>query len=61
MDRRVKIGYHIGLKLLRAGATVIVTTRFPNNAVQRYEQEKDWEALSERLHVFGLDLRDLQR
>jgi hypothetical protein len=26
---RVKIGYQAGIKLLRAGATLIVTTRFP--------------------------------
>lgn len=33
---RVKIGYHIALKLLRAGCYVIATTRFPNNAAARY-------------------------
>jgi 3-oxoacyl-ACP reductase-like protein len=30
---RVKIGYQTCLKLLRAGATVVATTRFPNAAV----------------------------
>lgn len=30
---RVKIGYYIALKLLRCGATVIVQTRFPHDAV----------------------------
>lgn len=33
---RIKIGYHVTLKLLRAGATVVVTTRFPNNAAARF-------------------------
>ena len=33
---RVKIGYQAGLKLLRCGARLIVTTRFPRNAAARY-------------------------
>lgn len=32
---RVKIGYRAALKLLRCGATVIVTTRFPADAARR--------------------------
>ena len=39
---RVKIGYQAGLKLLRAGAHLIVTTRFPRNAAARYAQEPDF-------------------
>ena len=35
---RVKIGYQASLKLLRAGAHVIVTTRFPVDAADRYSQ-----------------------
>jgi NAD(P)-dependent dehydrogenase (short-subunit alcohol dehydrogenase family) len=54
---RVKIGYQAGLKLLRAGATLIVTTRFPRDSAQRYAQEPDFEQWAERLQVFGLDLR----
>ena len=33
---RVKIGFQASLKLLRAGAHVIVTTRFPVDAAERY-------------------------
>lgn len=33
---RVKIGYHTALKLLRCGATVVATTRFVNDAVNRF-------------------------
>ena len=33
---RVKIGYQAGIKLLRAGASLIVTTRFPRDAALRY-------------------------
>jgi len=56
---RVKIGYQICLKLLRAGCEVVATTRFPNSAADTYRKEKDFEKWSGRLHVFGLDLRDV--
>jgi NAD(P)-dependent dehydrogenase (short-subunit alcohol dehydrogenase family) len=54
---RVKIGYQAGLKLLRAGAHLIVTTRFPRDSAQRYAQEADFAAWRDRLEIFGLDLR----
>ncbi len=54
---RVKIGYQAGLKLLRAGATVIVTTRFPRDSAARYAREPDFEQWGHRLEIFGLDLR----
>jgi NAD(P)-dependent dehydrogenase (short-subunit alcohol dehydrogenase family) len=54
---RVKIGYQAALKLLRAGAHVVVTTRFPVDAAGRYAQEPDFQEFRERLQVFGLDLR----
>ncbi|MEJ7746502.1 MAG: SDR family oxidoreductase [Luteimonas sp.] len=54
---RVKIGYQAGLKLLRAGARLIVTTRFPRDSAARYAQETDFEQWGHRLEIFGLDLR----
>ncbi|MEO5596165.1 MAG: oxidoreductase, partial [Lysobacteraceae bacterium] len=54
---RVKIGYQAGLKLLRAGASLIVTTRFPRDSAARYAREPDFEAWGDRLEIFGLDLR----
>jgi NAD(P)-dependent dehydrogenase (short-subunit alcohol dehydrogenase family) len=54
---RVKIGYQAGLKLLRAGATLIVTTRFPRDSAERYSREPDFGEWGHRLQVFGLDLR----
>jgi NAD(P)-dependent dehydrogenase (short-subunit alcohol dehydrogenase family) len=54
---RVKIGYQAGLKLLRAGAELIVTTRFPRDSAARYAQEPDFAEWGDRLQVFGLDLR----
>jgi NAD(P)-dependent dehydrogenase (short-subunit alcohol dehydrogenase family) len=56
---RIKIGYMTSLKLLRAGATVIVTTRFPHDAAQRYAQEADFAKWSDRLRIYSLDLRHL--
>lgn len=54
---RVKIGYHAAIKLLRAGAHVIVSTRFPRDAAMRYARESDYEDWRERLEIHGLDLR----
>jgi NAD(P)-dependent dehydrogenase (short-subunit alcohol dehydrogenase family) len=54
---RVKIGYQAGLKLLRAGAHLIVTTRFPRDSAARYAAEPDFAQWSHRLEIFGLDLR----
>jgi NAD(P)-dependent dehydrogenase (short-subunit alcohol dehydrogenase family) len=54
---RVKIGYQAGLKLLRAGAQLIVTTRFPRDSAKRYGHEPDFEQWRHRLEIFGLDLR----
>jgi NAD(P)-dependent dehydrogenase (short-subunit alcohol dehydrogenase family) len=54
---RVKIGYQAALKLLRAGAQVIVTTRFPRDSAQRYAREHDFAEWGHRLEIFGLDLR----
>ncbi|MGE0594269.1 MAG: SDR family oxidoreductase [Vicinamibacterales bacterium] len=54
---RVKIGYQAGLKLLRSGAALIVTTRFPRDAAARYAAEPDFPDWADRLEVFGLDLR----
>jgi NAD(P)-dependent dehydrogenase (short-subunit alcohol dehydrogenase family) len=54
---RVKIGYQAGLKLLRCGAQLIVTTRFPRDSAKRYAREPDFAEWSHRLEIFGLDLR----
>lgn len=54
---RLKIGYQAALMMLRAGAHVIATTRFPVDSAFRYSREKDFPQWSERLHIYGLDLR----
>jgi len=54
---RVKIGYQAGIKLLRAGAQLIVCTRFPRDSAMRYAAEPDFKDWGSRLEIFGLDLR----
>ena len=54
---RVKIGYQAAIMLLRAGARVIVSTRFPRDAAERYAREKDYAHWGDRLQIYGLDLR----
>lgn len=57
---RIKIGFETALKLLRSGAFVVVTTRFPVDAVKRYSAEKDFNTWFGRLRVFQIDFRQLQ-
>lgn len=54
---RIKIGYQVALRLLRDGAEVLVTTRFPDDAAPRYAAEPDFDAWRDRLWIEPLDLR----
>ncbi len=56
---RLKIGYHITLMLLRAGATVVATTRFPVDSALRFAKEDDFAQWGHRLKIHGLDLRHI--
>lgn len=56
---RLKIGYHITLILLRAGATVVATTRFPVDSALRFSREDDFHIWGHRLKIHGLDLRHI--
>jgi NAD(P)-dependent dehydrogenase (short-subunit alcohol dehydrogenase family) len=47
------------LKLLRDGARVLVTTRFPCDAALRFHGECDCTDWLDRLEIHGLDLRDI--
>ncbi|AYV81971.1 MAG: dehydrogenase/oxidoreductase, partial [Homavirus sp.] len=48
---RHKIGYHTVLKLLRCGATVYGTTRFPHSAWYNYSREPDFEEWKDKLII----------
>ncbi len=56
---RLKIGYHITLILLRSGATVVATTRFPADSALRFSKEPDFKDWGHRLKIHGLDLRHI--
>lgn len=56
---RLKIGYHVTLMMLRSGATVIATTRFPVDSAERFAKEEDFSLWKNRLHIYGLDLRHI--
>ncbi len=55
---RAKIGMHIALRLLRDGAHLTITTRFPSDAVRRYAGLPDSADWLHRLRIVGIDLRD---
>lgn len=55
---RAKIGMHIALRLLRDGADLTITTRFPKDAVRRFSAMPDSAEWLPRLKVIGIDLRD---
>lgn len=57
---RIKIGYETGLALLRKGATVLITTRFPVDAIMRYGKENDYAEWADNLMVYGIDFRDIR-
>ncbi|GAA1968384.1 SDR family NAD(P)-dependent oxidoreductase [Nocardioides panacihumi] len=55
---RAKIGMYIALRLLRDGAHLTITTRFPKDAVRRFAAMEDSVDWLHRLKVVGIDLRD---
>ncbi len=55
---RAKIGMHIALRLLRDGAHLTITTRFPRDAVRRFTALPDSAEWIDRLRIVGIDLRD---
>ncbi|WP_067820816.1 SDR family NAD(P)-dependent oxidoreductase [Nocardia inohanensis] len=55
---RAKIGMYIALRLLRDGAHLTITTRFPNDAIRRFAAQPDSADWLHRLRIVGIDLRD---
>merc|ERR1712100_609107 len=60
-------GFRVALKLLKAGAFVVATTRFPEDARERFKRtdeemlrkQKQNESFMNRLKIVAMDLRDL--
>ncbi|WP_228266502.1 SDR family NAD(P)-dependent oxidoreductase [Ornithinimicrobium ciconiae] len=55
---RAKIGMYIALRLLRDGADLTITTRFPRDAARRFVELADSPEWINRLTIIGIDLRD---
>nr|WP_246297473.1 SDR family NAD(P)-dependent oxidoreductase [Janibacter cremeus] len=55
---RAKIGMYIALRLLRDGADLTITTRFPRDAARRFAELADSPEWVDRLTIVGIDLRD---
>ncbi|MET8542156.1 SDR family NAD(P)-dependent oxidoreductase [Kitasatospora sp. NPDC004799] len=55
---RVKIGFQLALMMLRDGAELIVTSRFPQDTVRRFRAAEGSGRWWDRLTVVGIDLRD---
>ncbi|MCI9886856.1 SDR family NAD(P)-dependent oxidoreductase [Micrococcales bacterium 31B] len=55
---RAKIGMYIALRLLRDGAHLTITTRFPRDAARRFKAMEDSADWIDRLVIVGIDLRD---
>ncbi|MEU1338692.1 SDR family NAD(P)-dependent oxidoreductase [Streptomyces sp. NPDC005827] len=55
---RVKIGFQLALMMLRDGARVLVTSRFPHDTVRRFQAAPGSAGWLERLTVLAVDLRD---
>jgi NAD(P)-dependent dehydrogenase (short-subunit alcohol dehydrogenase family) len=54
---RAKIGMYIALRLLRDGASLTITTRFPRDAARRFAALADSTDWLDRLNIVGIDLR----
>ncbi|CAH0040320.1 unnamed protein product [Clonostachys solani] len=55
---RINLGFHTALRLLRCGARVIVSSRYPQDAFLRYRDQPDSaEWLEDRLRILGADFR----
>ncbi|MHB9854959.1 SDR family NAD(P)-dependent oxidoreductase [Streptomyces krungchingensis] len=55
---RVKIGFQLALMMLRDGAELLVTSRFPHDTVRRFRAEPGSATWLDRLTVLAVDLRD---
>lgn len=53
---RVKIGFETAVRLLRNGCTVVVTTRFVDDCLKRYSEEKDFDQWKENLTIYQLNM-----
>ncbi|MFC8721345.1 SDR family NAD(P)-dependent oxidoreductase [Kitasatospora sp. NPDC057198] len=55
---RVKIGFQLALMMLRDGAELLVTSRFPHDTLARFRAAEGSAQWLHRLRIVGIDLRD---
>ncbi|MFF3691503.1 SDR family NAD(P)-dependent oxidoreductase [Streptomyces sp. NPDC002187] len=55
---RVKIGFQLALMMLRDGAELLVTSRFPDDTLRRFRAAPGSERWLDRITVVAVDLRD---
>jgi NAD(P)-dependent dehydrogenase (short-subunit alcohol dehydrogenase family) len=53
---RIKIGYETAMHLLNNGCQVIVTTRFVDDCLQRYQKNADYDKFKNLLTIYQLDM-----
>ena len=54
---RVKIGYYIATKLLSYGAKVLITSRFPKDALFKFQKDSEYEKWKNNLIIYPIDFR----
>ena len=57
---RIKIGFYIAKKLLSFGCKVIVTTRFPKDALLKFKEDKEYNLWKDNLIIYPVDFRFFQ-
>lgn len=55
---RVKIGYETAIRLLKNGCKVIVTSRFVDDCLERYEKDPDFSKFKDNLYIYQLNMLD---
>jgi NAD(P)-dependent dehydrogenase (short-subunit alcohol dehydrogenase family) len=55
---RVKIGFETAVRLLRNGCTVVVTSRFIDDCLERYKSDPGFNVFSDRLFIYQLNMLD---
>lgn len=58
---RTKLGHQVAMKLLEAGATVVITTRFVDSAQQLFAGYPHYSTFAQRLVIMPLDLKAVAR
>jgi NAD(P)-dependent dehydrogenase (short-subunit alcohol dehydrogenase family) len=57
---RVKIGFNIAIKLLSYNCIVLITTRFPKDALIRFQSHPDYQKWKNNLFIYPIDFRIIE-